>query len=203
VRRHAADWNQQQDRARVAPTIDGNGHEQFTWYGRGGRQDPGGRPGGAFAALIPSLRSINSSQDGLEEQTRLVIGYRLPPNYDVASLRAQLEHWVYEDGRASIELSFSGEEPAFQTTRTTPLARSFITAIRATGKQPTFKHKTGTSDMNVVGPVWGQNIVAYGPGDSRLDHTPQEHIHIDEYIHAIDVLELVLRELALQREMTL
>ena len=50
--------------------------------------------------------------------------------------------------------------------------------------------------MNVVGPVWGQNIVAYGPGDSRLDHTPQEHIQLAEYSHAIDVLELVLRELA-------
>ena len=52
--------------------------------------------------------------------------------------------------------------------------------------------------MNVVGPVWGQNILAYGPGDARLDHTPQEHIHIAEYTHAIDVLEFVLRELALQ-----
>ena len=52
--------------------------------------------------------------------------------------------------------------------------------------------------MNVVGPVWGQNILAYGPGDARLDHTPQEHIHIAEYMQAIDVLEFVLRELALQ-----
>ena len=49
--------------------------------------------------------------------------------------------------------------------------------------------------MNVVGPIWGQNIVAYGPGDSSLDHTPQEHIHIKEYEHAVDVLELVLRGL--------
>jgi LysW-gamma-L-lysine carboxypeptidase len=56
--------------------------------------------------------------------------------------------------------------------------------------------------MNVVGPAWGPNIVAYGPGDARLDHTPQEHIHIAEYIHAINVLELVLRELALQEGTT-
>ncbi len=150
-----------------------------------------------FAALMPSLRSINSSQDGLEEQTRLLIGYRLPPGYDVAELRTQLECWAYED---SAQLRFSGEEAAFQATRTTPLARSFVAAIRAKGGQPSFKRKTGTSDMNVVGPVWGQNIAAYGPGDSRLDHTPQEHVHITEYIHAIDVLELVLRELAPQGE---
>lgn len=56
--------------------------------------------------------------------------------------------------------------------------------------------------MNVVGPIWGQNILAYGPGDSHLDHTPQEHIHISEYIHAIDVLELVLSELALGGRVT-
>ncbi|MFL5624027.1 MAG: acetyl-lysine deacetylase, partial [Ktedonobacteraceae bacterium] len=87
-------------------------------------------------------------------------------------------------------------------TRTTSLSRAFISAIRATDGQPVFKHKTGTSDMNVVGPFWGTDIVAYGPGDSRLDHTPQEHIQVAEYIHAIDVLELVLRELALQGAIT-
>jgi len=152
----------------------------------------------AFASLIPSLRSINSSQDGLEEQTRLLIGYRLPPGYDVAELRTQLERWAYED---NAQLRFSAEEAAFQTTRTTPLARAFVAAIRAKGGQPSFKRKTGTSDMNVVGPVWGQNIAAYGPGDSRLDHTPREHVDIAEYIHAIDVLEQVLGELAPQREM--
>ena len=50
--------------------------------------------------------------------------------------------------------------------------------------------------MNVVGPTWGQNIVAYGPGDSRLDHTPDEHIRLDEYAHAIEVLEQVLHMVA-------
>ncbi len=149
----------------------------------------------SFAALMPSLRGINSSQDGLEEQTQLRIGYRLPPGYDIADLRARLEQWAYAD-EASI--SFSGEEVAFQTTRTTSLSRAFISAVRATGGQPVFKHKTGTSDMNIVGPSWRSDIVAYGPGDSRLDHTPQEHIQVAEYIHAIDVLELVLEELALQ-----
>lgn len=152
-----------------------------------------------FAALMPSLRSIRSSQDGLEDQVQLSLDYRLPPGFDSACLRIQLERWADED---EARISFSGEEAAFQTTRATPLSRAFLSAIRATGGQPVFKHKTGTADMNVVGPAWGQNIVAYGPGDSRLDHTPQEHIRIAEYLHAIDVLELVLRELALQGETT-
>ena len=144
----------------------------------------------SFVSLNPSLRSINSEQNGLEEWTKLLIGYRLPPEYDIAGLRTQLQRWAEAD---EAHLSFAGEEVAFQTNRTTPLARAFIQAIRSIGGQPTFKYKTGTSDMNVVGPVWGQNIVAYGPGDSRLDHTPHEHSSIAEYTQAIDVLEAVLR----------
>ena len=62
---------------------------------------------------MPSLRSINSEQDGLEDRTQFVVGYRLPPGYDIAGLRAQLQRWAYED---DIQISFSGEEVAFQTT---------------------------------------------------------------------------------------
>ena len=49
--------------------------------------------------------------------------------------------------------------------------------------------------MNVVAPVWKCPIVAYGPGDSSLDHTPNEHLELDEYWKAVNVLEQTLRSL--------
>ena len=49
--------------------------------------------------------------------------------------------------------------------------------------------------MCVVGPAWMCPIVAYGPGDSKLDHTPDEHMVLDEYIRAIDVLTFALKQL--------
>jgi LysW-gamma-L-lysine carboxypeptidase len=49
--------------------------------------------------------------------------------------------------------------------------------------------------MNVVGPVWRCPILAYGPGDSALDHTPNEHLSLEEYARAIDVLEHALAAL--------
>jgi len=64
-----------------------------------------------------------------------------------------------------------------------------------TGVKPRFKLKTGTSDMNVVGPIWQCPIVAYGPGDSSLDHTPEEHIVLEEYQKAIETVRTVISEL--------
>jgi LysW-gamma-L-lysine carboxypeptidase len=49
--------------------------------------------------------------------------------------------------------------------------------------------------MNVVGPAWGCPIVAYGPGDSSLDHTPDEHIEVEEFLQGIAVLARALETL--------
>jgi len=70
---------------------------------------------------------------------------------------------------------------------------ALLSSIRAAGGTPVFSYKTGTSDMNVVGPVWNCPIAAYGPGDSALDHTPNENLDLSEYERAIAVLVEALR----------
>ncbi|HEU5368397.1 MAG TPA: [LysW]-lysine hydrolase, partial [Ktedonobacterales bacterium] len=139
-----------------------------------------------FAALMPSLRAINSGSDGFTDWCQLEIGYRLPPGYDTAALQAWLEQAARADGA---RVTCRGAEVAYQGPRHGPLVSAFVRAMRAEGISPAFKLKTGTSDMNVVGPVWNCPMLAYGPGDSSLDHTPNEHIDLAEYHQAISVLE--------------
>jgi len=139
-----------------------------------------------FECLDVSLRRINSSSDGFHEHVEMTIGVRTPPGMDVARLQRKVATWA-----SGTMLHFTGGEPAYVAERNTPLVRAFLRAIRAEGGKPRFKLKTGTSDMNVVGPVWNCPIVAYGPGDSSLDHTPDECIEIKEYLRAIKVLERV------------
>ena len=87
-----------------------------------------------------------------------------------------------------------GQEAAVRTDRSSSLARACVRAIRAAGGAPRFKLKTGTSDLNILVPAWGCPAVAYGPGDSRLDHTPDEHISITELERAVDVLDTALSD---------
>lgn len=141
---------------------------------------------GAFNRLDTSLRRIFTTSDGLRDQVEMLVGFRLPLGFPTADLQAELEA-----GASGASLSFTGGEVAYRAEKSTPLVRAFLPAIRAMGGEPRFKVKTGTSDMNVVGPVWGCPIVAYGPGDSRLDHTPHERIDLAEYRRAISILRSV------------
>ena len=76
------------------------------------------------------------------------------------------------------------------------LVRAFLAGIRAAGGQPGFVLKTGTADLNIIAPVWDCPALAYGPGDSTLDHTPNEHLSLEEYQHSVDVLQSVLKRLS-------
>lgn len=140
-----------------------------------------------FDKLLPSLRSIQTDSDGLINSASIKVGIRLPPNFAIETFK----QFAWEIG-GEAEIKFYGYEPAYQSTRRTPLARTFNVALRQANVKPRFKLKTGTSDMNVVGPVWNCPIVAYGPGDSNLDHTPEEHIVLSDYLKAIEILKSVI-----------
>src|SRR5262249_19329138 len=140
-----------------------------------------------FDQVLASLRAITTGDDGFCETADMTLGFRLPLDVPPEALKPLL--LAHAD---SAEISFRGEEIAYRAERNTALVRAFNNAIRDVGGKPGYVHKTGTSDMNVVGPIWNCPIVAYGPGDAALDHTPEEHIVLEEYHKAVAVLINVL-----------
>jgi LysW-gamma-L-lysine carboxypeptidase len=146
---------------------------------------------GRFYTLDPSLRQFNTSSDGLQDEAAMKIALRLPPGLEAEALKQDLR-----DRCNSAQLEFYPSDPPFQAQKNTVLVRALLRAIRAQGGRPRFKLKTGTSDMNVVGPAWACPIVAYGPGDSSLDHTPREHIKVQEFLRGVEVLAQALHTLA-------
>lgn len=141
-----------------------------------------------FSSVQASLRSFSSRSDGIHETADLRLGFRIPVGFSLQSL----EDFLMRTAEPA-QVSFSGREAAARRDKSNPLVRSFLRSIRDFEGRPKFKLKTGTADMNVVAPFWKCPMVAYGPGDSSLDHTPHEHVEIAEYTRSIDVLESVLR----------
>jgi LysW-gamma-L-lysine carboxypeptidase len=143
-----------------------------------------------FDQVNPTLRGMSSDSDGFIESAVLKFGVRLPPGLRVDELDAALRGLL-----AEAELTLLEGVNAYRGEKNTPLVRAFLAGIRQAGGTPSFTVKSGTSDMNVVAPLWGTPIVAYGPGDSALDHTPEEHILISEYQRAIEALAEALSAL--------
>jgi LysW-gamma-L-lysine carboxypeptidase len=143
-----------------------------------------------YNAIGTSLRSINTSSDGLYDTVEMSIGIRIPPSVPSERVLA-----IIEAIRDTGEVELHGVQEGYSTDKKNPMTPPFLRAIRAQGGNPRFTRKLGTADMTVVGPVWNCPIVAYGPGDASLDHTPDERIDLDDYLRAVRVLTSVLNDL--------
>jgi len=138
------------------------------------------RPGGAAIALRGS--------EGRGRRGWVEMELRLP-------LGAEPEDWI----RAVRETALSrGAEcrireavPAHRAQADNPAARGLRAAIRAEGGTPRMLAKGGTADFNRAA-LWGCPLAAWGPGDSRLDHTAEEHLSLAELERSVTVLRRAL-----------
>ena len=145
-----------------------------------------------FEQLNPTLRAMESDSNGLREHAQLQVTFRLPEDLVVSDLHAKVHQLI----GAGIKVeALPGAVSAYRAPKNTTLVRSALAAIRAEGGTPRFVVKTGTSDMNIVAPAWGCQTIAYGAGDSSLDHTPEERISLTEFQHSIVVLRNILEHL--------
>lgn len=141
-----------------------------------------------FEQLIPSLREMQSTSDGFVETAQLKFNLRVPLGVERAGLEESIGLL-----KADAHLNLIEFTPAYRAEKNTPLVRAFLSAIRQQAGTPGFTVKSGTSDMNITAPLWQCPTLAYGPGDSDLDHTPNEHILVSEYQRGVQVLAHVLR----------
>lgn len=147
----------------------------------------------AFDRVTPVLRAMASGDDGFSAWARLEIGARLPLELPPEAFYDQLQELLRG---LPVELECQGFAiPAYLAEKNSALVRAFLPAIRSQGGQPGFVLKTGTADINLAAPVWQCPALAYGPGDSSLDHTPEERISLAEYSLSVNVLEAAIRNI--------
>jgi LysW-gamma-L-lysine carboxypeptidase len=125
--------------------------------------------------------------DGDLRCARVEVVCRVPVGFDFDGFSTFLEGVA-----GDANLTLDERTPAVLSDRWDPVVRALVAGVRAMGGRPALKLKTGTSDMNIVAGGWDCPIAAYGPGDSSLDHTDDEHVELAEYLRSIEVLKEAL-----------
>jgi len=139
----------------------------------------------------PVGMDAGASADGLSVEATMEVQFRIPPDMDAGAVR-EIADGELEAGT----VQWRDAIPPVMRSPRNDVARAFRVAIRETGGDPSQLRKTGTSDMNLYADVWDCPMATYGPGDSALDHTPMEHLHLVEFDRAVAVLERASERLA-------
>jgi len=146
-----------------------------------------------FETIQGRLDGLNTTTDGLVDGVEARFNLRLPPGVDPATLEGEL---VELAAQSSIEVSIDERMRGAEASKRGPLVAALLSAIRNRGGAPRLKRKTGTADFNLFAARHpGVPIAAYGPGDAALDHTPHEHVRLEELDEAVDVLDEVFERL--------
>lgn len=150
-----------------------------------------------FEWMQGRLLELGAANDGLTDVATARFALRLPPGFTTARTIRRLEEI---GARLGAGFRF-GEtmEPAL-VDKHSPLVAAYLASIRSEGARPRLKQKTGTADFNLLHQWYpGTPIVAYGPGDASLDHTPDERIGRAEFERGVRVNHRVLERLCASR----
>lgn len=155
-----------------------------------------------FHSVTASLTSMTGggSTNVIPSECRLTLDVRVPPELNteevLTNARETIRSYLNDNPSVMIDLEVADQINACLMNADSMLAQAFSWTIRRVRrKNPIFLKKTGTSDMNLLASRIRIPMVAYGPGDSRLDHTIEEQVSIQDFLAAAEIYEQALNRL--------
>lgn len=155
-----------------------------------------------FYSTTSCLTKINggNASSMIPSKCDIYVQLRIPPQFTPEQVfnevKRKIKRYQATNQKVSVKIKLKSVANAFEADRRSVLVRALAWAVRKTTlNYAAFSRKTGTGDMNLLGNDLKIPVVTYGPGDSRLDHTPNEHIDLKEYLVSIQVYRKALMKL--------
>jgi [amino group carrier protein]-lysine/ornithine hydrolase len=162
--------------------------------------DPSASPYNAVTACLVKLVGGRATSV-VPFEAEMNLDVRIPIQFSTSQVFEQIQKIMTKyqtaNPKVSVKATVLDTVEPFEVNKASPLVHVFSSSVRKVLNKPaTLLHKTGTGDMNILGKAMNLPIVTYGPGDSHLDHTLDEHIETKEYLEAISVYKEAIMRLA-------
>jgi LysW-gamma-L-lysine carboxypeptidase len=134
-------------------------------------------------------------------ESEIHIDIRIPPPFTSVQVFSDaqkvINQYLADNPKVEVKVEIEDSNEPFEVNKNSPVVHALSSSIRKVQNKPaTLLRKTGTGDMNILGRAINVPIVTYGPGDSHLDHTKDEHILISEYLASIKIYKETLLRLS-------
>jgi len=154
----------------------------------------------SITSCLTGIKGGNTSASFIPSHCEILVQMRIPPQLTpeqvFEEVKRKIDRYKSTNPKVTVAVETVDIAKAFEADRRSVIVRALAWGIRKTTlNYASFSRKTGTGDMNVLGNALKIPVVTYGPGDSTLDHTPNEHIDIQEYLDSIEVLKKTLKKL--------
>lgn len=152
-----------------------------------------------FYSITSCLTKIEGGEASstVPSKCDLHVDIRVPPQFTCRQVFEEIDkrarQYQTTNRKVSTRVKIEDLTDPIEVEPTSPLVRALSWAVKKVRPNTvSLLRKTGTGDMNVLGNVLKTPVVSYGPGDSRLDHTPNEHVYLKDYLDSIQVYRKVI-----------
>jgi LysW-gamma-L-lysine carboxypeptidase len=158
--------------------------------------------GSMFYSTTACLTGIRGGEASnvIPSKCTLIIDVRLPLSVNcqkgVGQLNAVIQQFKLKNQGVGLKMRIADRIEPFIADKDSALVKALTQAIEKTVKGPAkLLRKTGTGDMNIFATETNVPAVTYGPGDSKLSHTLNEYIEIEDYLASIEVYQKTVARL--------
>ncbi len=156
--------------------------------------------GDPYHSVTTSLTQISggSAHNVVPGKCSARIDIRIPSSTSSANFLSKLQKLIgtHQSDEIKLRAQVKDINEPFEVNKDSAIVRALVRAIlQIRGETPRLLRKTGTGDMNVLGHSLNIPMVTYGPGDSHLSHTLNEHVSAEDYLASIEVYQAAILDL--------
>jgi LysW-gamma-L-lysine carboxypeptidase len=149
------------------------------------------------SVALTTIRS-GESHNVIPGNASMTMDIRIPFGMNTSEIISKISSLISSFDSEKVNISFRFGEPTepYRAKLNSVLVRAINRSLLKSGlTKPSFVVKSGTGDMNTFALSFGADAITYGPGDTKLSHSEDECVDIQEVFTCSNILKSTALEL--------